>query len=159
MAVRIQTEAFDAGHLLSDFSAGRTDAGAVVSFTGIARDATGSATVTALELEIYPGFTEPAIEALETEARRRFGVRDLLIVHRHGPITPGEAIVFVAAAAEHRRATFEAADFLMDRLKTEAPFWKKEFGSNGERWIEPRASDLVDAGRWAPRLFAGGTSQ
>jgi molybdopterin synthase catalytic subunit len=148
MAVRVQTEAFDAGALLSGFSRGRTDAGGVVSFTGIARDATGGAAVTILELDAYPGFTEPAIEAMETEARQRFAVQDLLIVHRHGPIQPGQAIVFVAAAAEHRRAAFEAADFLMDRLKTQAPFWKKESGPAGHRWIEPRPSDYDDVERW-----------
>jgi molybdopterin synthase catalytic subunit len=149
MTVRVQTEAFDAGALLADFSRGRLEAGGIVSFTGIARDATGGAAVTALELDAYPGFTEPAIEAMEADARARFDVQDLLIVHRHGPIRPGEAIVFVAAAATHRRAAFEAADFLMDKLKTEAPFWKKETGPDGERWIEPRAPDYQDVERWS----------
>jgi molybdopterin synthase catalytic subunit len=153
MAVRVQTEAFDAGRLLSDFSAGRLEAGGIVSFTGIARDATAGAAVTILELDAYPGFTEPAIEAMEADARARFAVQDLLIVHRHGPIQPGEAIVFVAAAAEHRRAAFEAADFLMDKLKTEAPFWKKESGPDGDRWIEPRAPDYQDMERWS-RAFS-----
>ena len=148
MAVQVQTGTFDAGALLAAFSAGRTDAGAVVSFTGLARSATAGAAVSTLELDAYPGFTEPAIEAMEADARARFAVLDLLIVHRHGPITPGEAIVFVAAAAEHRRAAFEAADYLMDRLKTEAPFWKKESGPEGERWIEPRPSDYDDVDRW-----------
>jgi molybdopterin synthase catalytic subunit len=148
VAVRVQTQAFDAGALLTAFSRGRADAGGVASFTGIARDATAGAAVTVLELDAYPGFTEPAIEAMEADARARFPVQDLLIVHRHGPIQPGEAIVFVAAAAVHRRAAFEAADYLMDRLKTEAPFWKKETGPGGERWIEPRPSDYDDARRW-----------
>jgi molybdopterin synthase catalytic subunit len=148
MTVRVQTDAFDAGRLLSAFSAGRTDAGGIVSFTGVARDATAGAAVATLELEAYPGFTEPVIEAMEADARARFAVQDLLIVHRHGLIAPGEAIVFVAAAAEHRRAAFDATDYLMDRLKTQAPFWKKETGPGGERWIEPRASDYDDAGRW-----------
>ena len=149
MAVRVQTEAFDAGHLLTDFSAGRTRSGGVVSFTGLAREATDGAAVATLELDAYPGFTEPAIAAMEAEARARFDVQDLLIVHRYGPIAPGEAIVFVAAAAEHRRAAFEAADFLMDYLKTRAPFWKKETGPGGERWIEPRPSDYDDVTRWS----------
>ncbi len=148
MTVRIQTEAFDAGALLSAFSAGRTRSGGIVSFTGVAREATDGAAVATLELDAYPGFTEPAIAAMEAEARDRFDVQDLLVVHRYGPIAPGEAIVFVAAAAEHRRAAFEAADFLMDYLKTRAPFWKKETGPDGERWIEPRPSDYVDAERW-----------
>jgi len=149
MAVRVQTEPFDAGALLTAFSAGRGDAGAVVSFTGLARDATAGAAVTLLELDAYPGFTEPVIAAMEAEAGARFAVTDLLVVHRYGPITPGEAIVFVAAAAEHRREAFQAADYLMDRLKTEAPFWKKESGPDGIRWIEPRPRDYEDVDRWS----------
>lgn len=149
MAVRIQTEPFDAGALLTGFSAGRTQSGGVVSFTGLARSATDGKAVATLELDAYPGFTEPQIEAMETEARTRFAVQDVLVVHRYGPIAPGEAIVFVACAAEHRRAAFEAADFLMDELKTRAPFWKKETGPDGERWIEPRASDYDDVKRWS----------
>ncbi len=149
--VRIQTEAFDPATLLSQFSAGRTDCGAVVSFTGLARAATDGEPVSALELDSYPGFTEAAIEAMAAQAHERFEVRDLMVVHRYGPIAPGQAIVFVAAAAEHRRAAFQAADFLMDKLKTEAPFWKKESGPDGERWIEPRAPDYEDAARWSPR--------
>ena len=149
MAVRVQTEAFDAGHLLTGFSAGRTRSGGIVSFTGLARAATDGSAVNTLELDAYPGFTEPAIAAMEAEARERFEVQDLLIVHRYGPFAPGEAIVFVAAAAEHRRAAFEAADFLMDYLKTRAPFWKKETGPGGERWIEPRPSDYDDVTRWS----------
>ena len=149
MAVRVQIEAFDAGALLSDFSRGRSRSGGIVSFTGLARDATDGQKVVTLELDAYPGFTEPAIAAMETEAFTRFAVQDLLIVHRYGPIAPGEAIVFVAAAAEHRRAAFEAADFLMDYLKTRAPFWKKESGPDGERWIEPRPSDYQDVERWS----------
>jgi molybdopterin synthase catalytic subunit len=149
MPVRVQIEAFDAGALLTDFSRGRTRSGGIVSFTGLAREATDGAAVATLELDAYPGFTEPAIAAMEAEARERFDVQDLLIVHRYGPIAPGEAIVFVAAAAEHRRAAFEAADFLMDYLKTRAPFWKKESGPDGERWIEPRPSDYQDVERWS----------
>jgi molybdopterin synthase catalytic subunit len=148
VSVRVQTEPFDAGALLNGFAQGRTQAGGVVSFTGLAREATGGAAVTVLELDAYPGFTEPAIAGMEAEARARFDVQDVLIVHRYGPIAPGEAIVFVATAAEHRRAAFEAADFLMDWLKTRAPFWKKEAGPDGERWIEPRPSDYDDVERW-----------
>ena len=149
MTVRVQTEPFDPGALLTGFSAGRTQSGGIVSFTGLTREATDNSAVTTLELDAYPGFTEPAIAAMEAEARRRFAVHDLLIVHRYGPIAPGEPIVFVAAAAEHRRAAFEAADFLMDYLKTRAPFWKKERGPDGERWIEPRPSDYDDVKRWS----------
>jgi molybdopterin synthase catalytic subunit len=148
VTVRVQTEAFEAGALLTDFSRGRTRSGGIVSFTGLARETTDGADVATLELDAYPGFTEPAIAAMEAEACARFAVQDVLIVHRYGPIAPGEAIVFVAAAAEHRRAAFEAADFLMDYLKTRAPFWKKETGTGGERWIEPRPSDYDDVERW-----------
>lgn len=148
MAVRVQTEAFEAGALLAQFSRGRTAAGGIVSFTGLAREVTEGAAVTTLELDAYPGFTEPAIAAMEAEARDRFAVQDVLIVHRYGPMAPGEAVVFVATAAEHRRAAFDAADFLMDYLKTRAPFWKKETGPDGERWIEPRPSDYDDLNRW-----------
>lgn len=149
MTVRVQTEPFDAGALLTEFSAGRLQSGGIVSFTGLAREMTEGAAVVTLELDAYPGFTEPAIAAMEAEARARFPVQDLLVVHRYGPIRPGEAIVFVAAAAEHRRSAFEAADFLMDYLKTRAPFWKKESGPDGERWIEPRPSDYDDIKRWS----------
>jgi molybdopterin synthase catalytic subunit len=149
MALRVQTEPFDPGALLSAFSTGRRGTGGIVSFTGLAREATDGAPVSTLELDAYPGFTEPAIAAMEAEARERFPIQDLLVVHRYGPIRPGEAIVFVAAAAEHRRSAFEAADFLMDYLKTRAPFWKKESGPDGERWIEPRPSDYDDVKRWS----------
>ena len=148
--IGIQTETFDPAILLGQFSEGRTDCGAVVSFTGLARAATNGEPVSNLELDAYPGFTEAAIEAMAAEARERFAVKDLIIVHRYGPIAPGDAIVFVAAAAEHRRAAFQAADFLMDKLKTQAPFWKKETGPKGARWIEPRAPDYEDAARWSP---------
>lgn len=141
------TEAgFDPGALLTEFCAGRSEVGAVATFTGIARAEGGEASI--LELEAYPGFTEAAIGRIAEEARARFGVDDLLIRHRIGRIAPGEPIVFVATAAKHRRAAFEACDFLMDYLKSRAPFWKKEHGRDGARWIEPRAEDYSDAARW-----------
>ena|ERR1700761_1762585 len=146
MTVRLQTEPFDAGALLTAFTAGRDATGAVVSFTGLARGEAGA--VTALELEAYPGFTEVEITRIAEAARARFSLHDLLIVHRTGPIAPGEAIVFVATAAAHRREAFEAADHLMDYLKTRAPFWKKEHGPDGARWIEPTERDHADAARW-----------
>lgn len=144
--VRLQTEAFDPGALLSGFCQGREETGAVVSFTGIARGGAGA--VTRLELEAYPGFTDAEIERIAEAARVRFSLQDLLIVHRIGEIAPGEAIVFVATAAAHRRAAFEAADQLMDYLKSRAPFWKKEHGPDGARWIEPTDQDRSDAARW-----------
>jgi molybdopterin synthase catalytic subunit len=148
MTARIQTEPFEPAALLDAFTRGRTQAGAIVSFTGLARAATAGQAVTRLELDAYPRFTLPVIEAMVEDAKTRFEVQGVLVVHRYGPIEPGEAIVFVATAAEHRRAAFEAADYLMDRLKTEAPFWNKERGPDGDRWIEARAADHEDVARW-----------
>lgn len=146
MSVTVQTEIFDAGVELSAFTQTLPDAGGVVSFTGIARMDRGKTQM--LELEAYPGFTEPWIEALVGEARARFSLCAAKVIHRVGSILPGEAIVFVATAATHRRQAFEGADFLMDHLKSRAPFWKKEHGSDGTRWIEPRQADYQDLTRW-----------
>jgi molybdopterin synthase catalytic subunit len=144
--IRLQNEPFEPGALLTRFCAGRSETGAVVSFAGLARGEAGAAE--ALELEAYPGFTEAEIGRIAEAARTRFSLHDLLIVHRIGRIGPGEAIVFVAAASAHRRQAFEAADHLMDYLKSRAPFWKKEFGPDGARWIEPTEADRADAARW-----------
>ena len=146
MTVRLQTEPFRPGELLEQFTAGRRETGAVVSFTGLVRAEQGSADT--LHLDAYPGFTEAEIARTEAAAKARFGLQDSLIVHRHGSITPGEAIVFVATASAHRRAAFEAADHLMDYLKSRAPFWKRSSGPQGARWIEPSPQDLKDAARW-----------
>lgn len=139
-------QAFDPGALLTEFARGRSEVGAVATFTGIARADAGGTTT--LELEAYPGFTEREIQKIADQAKRRFELDDLLIRHRVGEIAPGEPIVFVATAATHRRAAFEACDFLMDYLKSRAPFWKKEHGPDGDRWIEPRAEDHADVARW-----------
>ena len=146
MSVRLQTEPFEPGALLTDFSGGRRETGAVVSFTGLARADAGATRL--LELEAYPGFTEAEIARIAEAAKTRFGLQDYRIVHRIGRVAPGEAIVFVATASAHRRAAFEAADHLMDYLKSRAPFWKKEHGPDGERWVEPTERDLADAARW-----------
>jgi molybdopterin synthase catalytic subunit len=137
---------FDPGALLSEFAKGRAEVGAVATFTGLARAEAGGTAI--LELEAYPGFTEAQIGKIAEQARDRFGLDDLMIRHRVGKIAPGEPIVFVATAARHRRAAFEACDFLMDYLKSRAPFWKKERGPDGDRWIEPRAEDHADIARW-----------
>lgn len=144
--IRLTEQPFDAGALLSDFTRGRTETGAVATFTGIARAEAGATRI--LELEAYPGFTEAEIGRIAQHARERFALDDLLILHRVGKIAPGEPIVFVATAAGHRRAAFEACDFLMDYLKSRAPFWKKEHGPDGARWIEPTAQDHADRERW-----------
>jgi len=146
MTVRLQTAAFDPGAELSRFCAGRTESGAVASFVGIARGERGAAT--ALELEAYPGFTEAEIGKMAAAATQRFSLDDVLVIHRHGPIAPGEPIVMVLTASAHRREAFEACDYLMDYLKSRAPFWKKEHGPGGPRWVEPTQRDLDDIARW-----------
>jgi molybdopterin synthase catalytic subunit len=148
-SVRLTEAPFEPGALLAGFARGRRETGAVVSFTGLAR-AEGD-DVAALELEAYPGFTEAEIERMARDAADRFALQDVLVVHRVGRIAPGEAIVFVATAAPHRRAAFEAADQLKAYLQSRAPFWKKEHGPGGERWIEPRGEDYEDAARWDER--------
>jgi len=144
--IRLTGEAFDPGALLGGFCAGRAETGAVASFVGLARAEAGATTT--LELESYPGFTEARITEHVETAVARFALQDVLVVHRVGAISPGEAIVFVATAAPHRRAAFEGCDFLMDYLKSRAPFWKKETGPDGTRWVEPRAQDVADIARW-----------
>jgi len=144
--ITLTDKPFDPGALLTAFSRGRQETGAIATFTGLARAERGATTT--LELEAYPGFTEKEIGKIAGEAMDRFSLDDFQIVHRIGAIAPGEAIVFVATAATHRRAAFEACDFLMDYLKSRAPFWKKESGPDGTRWIEPRAQDHADIARW-----------
>jgi molybdopterin synthase catalytic subunit len=144
--IRLSTEPFEPGAELTRFCRDRGETGAVASFVGLARGEAGAAT--ALELEAYPGFTEAEIGKIVDQAIQRFSLQDVLVVHRHGRIGPGEAIVLVLTAAAHRREAFEACDFLMDYLKSEAPFWKKEHGPGGARWVEPTARDLADIRRW-----------
>lgn len=146
MNVVLQSEPFEPGALLTRFGAGRTEAGAVASFTGLARAEQGGTDI--LELEAYPGLTDAEIARIAAQAAERFGLQDWLVVHRVGRIAPGEAIVFVATAATHRREAFEACDYLMDYLKSRAPFWKKSHGPDGARWIEPTDRDRTDVERW-----------
>lgn len=144
--IRLTEQPFEPGALLTGFCEGRSETGAVATFTGLARAEAGAAAI--LELEAYPGFTEARIAEIAQQAVERFGLDDFAVVHRVGRIAPGEPIVFVATAARHRREAFEACDFLMDYLKSRAPFWKKEHGPGGERWIEPRDQDHADIARW-----------
>ena len=147
--VRLVAGPLSAPAELKAFLAGRTGDGAVVSFTGLARGvARDGSVVDALRLDWYPGLTEGSMHDIAGAAAARFPVRDLVVAHRCGDIVPGETIVFVAAAAAHRRAAFEAADYLMDRLKTEAAFWKRETGPAGARWIEPVDEDRAAVARW-----------
>lgn len=144
--IRLSDTPIDPAALLRDFSAGRVETGAVVSFTGLMRAEHGGAVQ--LELEAYPGFAEAQIKAFADKVAEQHSLDALLIVHRIGAMAPGEPIVFVATAAAHRRAAFEACDQLMDYLKSRAPFWKKSIGPDGARWVEPTAQDLSDADRW-----------
>ncbi|MBC7666884.1 MAG: molybdenum cofactor biosynthesis protein MoaE [Gemmatimonadaceae bacterium] len=144
--VTLTSEPFEPGAVLTTFCAGRNETGAVASFTGLARAEHGAAL--ALGLEAYPGFTAAAIAAFAEAPWARFALQDYVLIHRTGRLAPGEAIVFVAPPAGHRRAAFEACDFLMDYLKSRAPFWKKEHSPGGGRWIEPTAQDRTDAQRW-----------
>jgi molybdopterin synthase catalytic subunit len=134
---------------LAEFIARAEGAGAVVSFCGIARPAAhDGAEVTTLHLDHYPGMTERSLQAIAEDGAARFDTSHILVVHRCGTILPGAVIVFVAAASAHRRAAFLAADYLMDRLKSEAVFWKREEGVDGGRWIEPTEADRADLERW-----------
>ena len=146
--IRIQSEPFDENEAFA-LRRGRADVGGLVSFTGYVRDFTQSADVTALELQHYPGFTENEIAKIAEQARARFQILDCLVIHRYGRLLPGDPIVLVAVIAAHRDAAFEAARFIMDYLKTDAPFWKKEIGASGERWIEPRSDDRAARAGWA----------
>jgi len=146
--IGVQAEPFDAAALLADFSARAAGAGAIASFTGLVRSENDGAAVSGLELDHHPRLTEQAIAGIGADAAARFALTDVAIVHRHGALAPGEAIVFVAAAAPHRRAAFDAVDYVMDRLKTEAPFWKREHRDGGAHWLEARDSDRADRHRW-----------
>ena len=146
--IRVQHQAFDLGAEYTAFKAGRTDVGGFALFVGSVRDVSESADVTAMTLEHYPGMTEAALAEIEGEARKRWPLQDVLIIHRFGKLLPGEDIVLVITVAAHREAAFEACQFLMDWLKTKAPFWKLEEGKAGKRWVEAKTSDDAATARW-----------
>jgi len=146
--ISVQAEPLDAADLLAGLTERAAGAGAIASFTGLVRGENDGAPVSRLELDHHPRLTEQAVAGIAADAASRFALSEVVIVHRHGPLEPGEAIVFVAAAAPHRRAAFDAVDYMMDRLKTDAPFWKRELRSDGAHWLEPRAADLADRRRW-----------
>lgn len=148
MSVVVQQEHFSSGALLEQVQAASQGAGAVASFVGLVRDYHEAGAVTALFLEHYPGMTEKSLEALEVEARNRWPLAHVLIVHRFGLLQPAEPIVFVAVSSAHRQATFEACSYLMDQLKTRAPFWKKELDNQQGQWVESKESDVQAAQRW-----------
>jgi molybdopterin synthase catalytic subunit len=146
--VRLQREPFDAAAEAATLTLGRSDIGAVVTFTGICRGVEGDEPIAALTLEHYPGMAESEIERHVAEAADRWPLLGVTVIHRHGRITPGEDIVLVVTASSHREAAFAAAEFLMDYLKTHAPFWKKVEKSGSKAWVDAKATDHAAAERW-----------
>jgi len=148
MTVRVQREDFDPGAEIARLHAGRSDIGAVASFVGLVRGESHGERLTRMTLEHFPGMTERELQRIAEDARARWALTDVAVVHRIGDLEPGERIVLVVTAAAHRRAAFEACEFLMDYLKTRAPFWKRELRASGEHWVEARDSDSDAAARW-----------
>ena len=146
--IRIQQQAFDTGAELHRLKADNSNIGGTVVFVGTVRDVSGNDSVSAMTLEHYPGMTEKALEEIEAEAQRRWPLDASLIVHRYGRLEPGDDIVLVITASAHREAAFEACHFLIDWLKTKAPFWKLEENAQGARWVEAKDSDDDAASRW-----------
>src|SRR5216117_1652872 len=148
MPVRIQAKDFDAGAEIAALRRDNRKVGAVASFIGVCRDANDGTAVTKMTLEHYPGMTEKALERIVSEAKRRWNVMDVLVVHRVGELKPTDQIVLVAVTGAHRGEAFAACEFIMDYLKTRAPFWKREQTPSGPRWVDARASDDGAAARW-----------
>src|SRR5881628_779705 len=148
MTVRLQRDDFDAAAEAARLTRGRTDVGAVVTFTGICRGSEAGEPITAMTLEHYPGMAEAEIESHVAEAERRWPLIGVTVIHRYGRLTPGDNIVLVVTAASHRGHAFAAAEFLMDYLKTRAPFWKQEERGDRAQWVEAKAADDDAAGRW-----------
>ena len=146
--IRVQAEDFDLGVELKKMTADNTSIGGLCSFTGLVRDMADNDTISAMTLEYYPGMTEKALVKIEQEALVRWDLDNTLIIHRYGRMLPGEQIVMVAAASAHREAAFEACHFLIDWLKTKAPFWKLEDTLNRGKWVDARISDDEAASRW-----------
>lgn len=149
--IRVQEQAFDTGAELQALKAGQTQIGGTVVFVGTVREISGGGGVSAMTLEHYPGMTERALQDIEEEALRRWPLDASLILHRYGRLEPGDDIVLVITASAHREAAFEACHFLIDWLKTKAPFWKLEEGPDGTAWVEAKDSDDAAAARWEPR--------
>ncbi|AWK85509.1 molybdopterin synthase catalytic subunit MoaE [Azospirillum thermophilum] len=148
MTIRVQAEDFDVGAEYAAMTRGRRSIGGVTMFVGLVRDIAGGEAVSAMTLEHYPGMTEKQLAAIEAEARGRWPLDDVLIIHRYGRLEPGDQIVLVMTASAHRDAAFESCRFLIDWLKTKAPFWKLEATPEGERWVEAKESDDEAASRW-----------
>ena len=148
VTIRIQEADFDVAREMALLTRGRTDIGAVVSFSGICRGTEAGGKIAALTLEHYPGMAEAEIERHAEQAMSRWPLQGLTVIHRFGRIEPGQNIVLVLTASQHRQAAFEAAEFLMDYVKTSAPFWKQEESAEGSSWVEARAHDDAAAARW-----------
>ena len=155
-AVTIQQADFDLGAEVAALRDADGQAGAVASFVGIVRDRNDGTTVSAMELEHYPGMTERAIDGMVAEARRRFEIRGVRVIHRVGALRPGDQIVLVAVTSAHRHDAFQACEFLMDYLKTQAPFWKKETTPDGARWVDARVADDAALARWGLQMDNAG---
>jgi len=149
VVVRVQTADFDAGAEMAAMRRGNSKIGAIASFVGVVRDLNEGADVAEMTLEHYPGMTEKALEEIVGEAKARWEIYDALVVHRVGTLRPADQIVLVVVASAHRGEAFEACEFLMDYLKTRAPFWKKEKNPEGGRWVEARTADEAAADRWS----------
>lgn len=146
MNVRVQSAPFDMGNEVNAFTANVSGSGAVVTFSGLVRDEGG--TLSAMEIEHYPGMTEKALETIRAEAVARWSLEAAMIIHRYGRLAPSDQIMMVATAARHRKDAFEAAEFLMDYLKSRAPFWKKETGVSGDAWVSAKDEDEDALTRW-----------
>jgi molybdopterin synthase catalytic subunit len=148
--IKVQQAAFDVGVELSALRAGRKDIGGSAMFVGSVRDLSDGTQISNMTLEHYPGMTEKALADIEAEARKRWPIDECLIIHRHGTLLPGDDIVLVITCSAHREAAFSACEFLMDWLKTKAPFWKLESGDAGAHWVQSKESDDLAASRWDP---------
>jgi molybdopterin synthase catalytic subunit len=152
MTIRVQTEDFDLAQEIAALRLSNPKIGAVVSFLGTVRDMNDGATVSEMELEHYPGMTEKALEGIVVQAKARWELVDALVVHRVGPLKPLDQIVLVAVASAHRGEAFAACEFIIDYLKTQAPFWKKEQTPEGARWVDARVTDDVAMKKWETRV-------
>ncbi len=148
MPVRVQQADFDLSTEINTFRAGRPEIGAVAAFVGLVRDVNGGSAVSGLTLEHYPAMTQKALQGIVAQAQARWEIIDALVIHRVGRLQPMDQIVLVAVASAHRGEAFHACEFIMDYLKTQAPFWKQEQTPEGARWVEPKAADDAAAERW-----------
>lgn len=147
MHISVQQGPFDLGQVSTDFAQGHTDMGAIVTFTGVVRDIPDDP-LDVMEIEHYPGMTEAALQKMAEQAKARFALGDVLIIHRYGRLGPGEMIMMVATAAPHRKDAFAGADFLMDYLKSRAPFWKREITAKGATWVAAKSEDEDALSQW-----------